>query len=179
MVGILPGIKSLIQYIHVLETNPAPLRLERCLSCGKAHPWLHGSYPRQADRENPSKGSLNPVPIQRYYCPECDKTCSVLPECIPPRRWYLWLIQQAVFLLYLAGIRIFAIAKTVLPSRQTIGRWIRRFKEQFYLHKDSLCNLFIDLGRSTGMSDFWLAAFKVTDLGEAMRFCHEAGVLIP
>jgi transposase-like protein len=177
--GILPGITSLMQYVNLIETKPVPFRLERCLNCGKAHPWLHGSYPRQADRENPSTTSFNPVPIQRYYCQTCEKTCSVLPECIPPRRWYLWVMQQAVFLLYLAGNSIFAIAKTALPSRQTIGRWIKRFKEQFNLHKDTLCHFFIDVGRSAGMTDFWLAVFNTVDLAEAMRLCHEAGVFIP
>ena len=151
MVHIFADILSLVQYIDTLKREPEKLRLDHCLCCGKSNPWLHGGYFRESDRINPSSTSLNSVFIQRYYCPSCQKTCSVLPECIPPRRWYLWDMQQVIFLLYLSGLSAYAVAKITGPSLQTIKRWITRFIEQFRWHKDALCTYFHTLGRSINM----------------------------
>lgn len=96
MVHILSGIVSLMQYQSLLNGDLVYYRLDQCLCCGKSNPQRYGSYPRQADRINKSSDSLNPVFIQRYYCLCCNKTCSVLPECIPPHRWYLWDIQGKI-----------------------------------------------------------------------------------
>lgn len=85
---IVAGIACLFQYSELIKNKLNVIRPDRCLYCGRLKVWLHGGYPRKADRTN-STDSLNPVMIQRYYCPECYKTFSVLPECLPPRRWYL------------------------------------------------------------------------------------------
>lgn len=177
MVGILAGILSLLQYQN--DMNEEQHRLERCLCCGRADPHFHGRYPRKADRSNKSGDSLNPILIQRYYCPECQKTCSALPECVPPRRWYLWEVQQVTLVLLLAGQSLRAIAKAVAPSRRTIGRWINRFKEQWHLHKDVLCNHFADLGRTINFNDFWMTCLGQISLAHAMRLCYVARVFIP
>jgi transposase-like protein len=140
MAPILSGIVTLFQYLNVLKNEPETLRPERCPFCGKLHPWIHGSYPRKADRSCNGKESLNPIYIQRYFCSGCSRTCSVLPEAIPPKRWYLWQAQEAVLLLLLAGKNIYATAKEVMPSRHTISRWLARFVEQLHFHKDVLCN---------------------------------------
>lgn len=179
MVHILSGIVSLMQYQNVLNSEKHYYALEKCLCCGKSNPQRHGRYSRQADRTNKSKDSLNPVFIQRYYCPSCNKTCSVLPECIPPRRWYLWDIQQAVLILCLGGKSICAAARALVPSRQTISRWMHRFTEHFHLHKDVLSSIFTSLGRSCTMADYWQVAFETLTLSQAMRLCHIAGVPIP
>lgn len=180
MVHILSGIVSLMQYQSLLLNSDADYyRLAQCLCCGKSNPQRHGSYPRQADRTNKSSNSLNPVFIQRYYCLSCNKTCSVLPECIPPRRWYLWDIQQAALFLCLGGKSICATARELLPSRQTISRWMIRFKEHFLFHKDVLSSHFIQLGRACTMVDYWQIAFEKITLAQAMRLCHVAGVIIP
>ena len=114
MVHIFADILSLVQYIDTLKREPEKLRLDHCLCCGKSNPWLHGGYFRESDRINPSSTSLNSVFIQRYYCPSCQKTCSVLPECIPPRRWYLWDMQQVIFLLYLSESSVLSDVKEYL-----------------------------------------------------------------
>lgn len=175
MVGILAGVLSLLQHQNAQEGY----RLERCLCCGRANPHLHGRYPRKADRSNKSKGSLNPIFVQRYYCPECQRTSSVLPECIPPRRWYLWEVQQIALALLLTGKSLRATAQEIMPSRHTIGRWLNRFKAQWRLHKDVLCNHFADLGRTIDFDDFWQACFGQITLAQAMRLCHVAGALVP
>ena len=178
MAGILADILSLFQYHQLFSVETSQHRLERCLCCGKAKPHRHGGYPRKADRTTQSE-SLNPVIIQRYYCPECQRTCSVLPECLPPRRWYLWEVQQVALLLLLAGKSIRAIAKEITPSRRTISRWLGRFKDRLPAHKDALCSLVIDLGRTTSFSDFWQACLGHFTLAKAMRLCAVEGVPVP
>ena len=154
--------------------------LDRC-PCGKSNPWLHGTYDRKSDRvATTSTESLNPIPVQRYYCPVCKKTCSVLPECIAPSRWYLWEIQALALISVFTGKSIFATANKIQISRQTISRWYGRLREQLIFHKDTLCSIFSELGQmSTKLNNFWLAVFKKISFGTAMRICHIAGVAIP
>ena len=177
--GIVAGIASLFQYKELIKNESKILRPDRCPCCGRRCPWRYGFYPRKADRTNTGDNSLNPILIQRYYCSGCHRTFSVLPECIPPKRWYLWDVQQAALLLLLGDKSLNSSAKEIKPSRHTVKRWIERFKEQFHLHKDVLCNHFIDLGRSISHVDFWQAFFKNNLLSTAMRLCHAAGVPIP
>jgi transposase-like protein len=179
MVHIVADVVSLVQYLSTLNNGPERYRLKYCLCCGKAGVWLHGCYPRKADRSGLAEESLNPIWIQRFYCPDCRRTCSVLPECIPPRRWYLWEVQQVALLLILSGKSFYAAAKEIIPSRYTIARWTTRFKEQLHLHKDVLCNHFVELGRVVGFTDFWQACLKQIPLSSAMRLCHVAGVPVP
>lgn len=176
---IVSGILSLIQYIDFIKSKSEKLRLKQCPCCGKANPWRHGSYPRESDRINLSSESLNPIFIQRYYCPDCGKTCSVLPECIPPRRWYLWETQQTAMLLLLLGGSGNAAEQQVKPSRHTIKRWVAWLIVQFQLHKDVLCTHFPSFGLFTEAADFWIHVFNRLSLSTAMRLCHVSGVSIP
>ena len=176
---IIANIVSLIQYLTALKSEPEFLRLQKCPCCGKAKPRLHGCYPRKADRGSKPGESLNPISIQRFFCPDCRRTSSVLPECIPPKRWYLWDVQQAALLLLLAGKSLNAAAKEIMPSRHTVKRWLTRLKEQLHLHKDVLCNHFIELGRTVSFVGFWQEFFKNKLLSTAMRLCHAAGVHVP
>jgi len=103
---ILPGVCSLEQHQQCLGEEPERYRPERCPSCGKAGLWAHGAYRRKADREGAGAASHNPVSIPRFYCAACGRTCSRLPECVAPRRWYGWALQQGVLALLLAGASI-------------------------------------------------------------------------
>ena len=176
---ILPNFLSLLQYTYAINNTPDNNRPERCPYCGVAGLWCHGPYERKADREHSLDESLNPILIQRYYCPTCKRTCSALPECIPPRRWYLWELQQQILLLSLLGQSAYAIAQQTTPSYKTIVRWLLRFNEQFRLHKDALVVHFNQLGRTSGIAEFWHTFFKKFTLGSAMRLCHAAGVFVP
>ena len=109
---IVAGIVSLIQYVELIKNESGILRPKRCIFCGKLGLWLHGCYPRKADRTNSGDLLLNPILIQRFFCPDCQRTCSVLPECIPPRRWYLWDIQQVALLLLLSEESLRACANS-------------------------------------------------------------------
>jgi transposase-like protein len=179
MISIVSGILSLVQYLSTKKDEPALYSLECCLNCGKSGLWRHGHYARKADRQSSPEESLNPIYIQRLYCPNCAKTCSVLPECIPPRRWYLWQVQQVAFLLILSGHSLRETASKVMPTRGTISRWVKHFREEFIKHKNALVNHFIDLGRTNGFVEFWQACLEIIALSGAMRLCHVSGVLIP
>jgi hypothetical protein len=80
MVTILPGITSLVHHLQHLVEAKEDYRPSGCPSCGYRRLWCHGRYVRKADRTSPPKTSLNPVPIPRFYCPRCERTCSTLPE---------------------------------------------------------------------------------------------------
>lgn len=181
MPQILPGILSIIQYKNDIEGFLSEAsRPERCEHCGKLRPWRHGSYSRKtAGGKNHADSSLNPIKIQRHYCSSCRKTMSVLPECIPRRRWYLWMIQQGILLLFVSGSSIYKIAKTSQPSRHTISRWISQFQESYLVHRDTLIRSKVSLCRYVTFSSFWGACLSLISLSEAMRLCHVAGVLVP
>ena len=176
---IVAEILSIIQYLETLKDKSKFYRLAKCLCCGNANPWLHGCYSRKADRSGAGEVSLNPVRIQRFFCPNCGRTCSVLPEFIPPNRWYPWDVQQAALLLLLVGESCRAVENKITPSRHTIRRWFNRFREQFSFHKDTLCNHFAELGRAANFTEFWLSCLNAMPLSKAMRLCHASGVPVP
>ncbi len=175
---IVPGIMSLSQYLLMLVRGPIlDYHQEQCRICGKIGGlWGHGFRFRKSDREGEG---LNPIKIQRLICKFCKKTFSILPECIPPRRWHLWAMQQAALLLYVSGRSIRAIAKTLSPARRTISRWLTCLKEEFLVHESVLRGHQPDLGRASGFTDFWKACLDKFSLASAMRLCHVAGVVIP
>ena len=181
MPHILTGILSLIHYKNDIESNfREELRPERCECCGKERPHRHGSYSRKAaGGKNNSDLSLNPLKIQRYYCPSCRKTMSVLPESIPRNRWYLWSVQQVILLLFAQGVSMNKIAQTTSPSRHTISRWIARFKKAFLVHRDTLIQVKTVLSQYTTFHSFWTTCLGLISLSEAMRLCHVSGVLVP
>lgn len=178
---ILPGILSLIQHFETLRKSPESYRPKRCPGCRHVGIWCHGCYTRKPDRMDLGEPSLNPVPILRFFCPECRSTCSVLPECIPPRSWYLWEVRQVIFLLLLAGE---SIGRTIASngsraSRTTIKRWWQRFNSGFQKFSFQLLHHFPCLGRHSGFTKFWTACLALRPLSSAMRLLHEEGVLVP
>jgi len=177
--SILAELTSLILHNNLLKTEPEKFCPERCPHCGKSGLWEHGSYPRKADFDNSCSESLNPVSIPRFRCPECRKTCSVLPECIPPNRHYPWLIQQIVFLLIINGASYQSASQQSKPSRWTISRWIRRLKSQFLIQADHLRLLLPGLGRFTEFIEFWHFLLGSLSLSRVMLNLNNAGVLIP
>lgn len=176
---IVSGIYSLIQYNKLLQTNLEVFRPSQCPTCGKSGLWSHGCYDRQADYEHAGSESLNPVSIPRFYCPHCQHTCSVLPECIPPRRHYPWWAQQEVLLLLLMGLSYQASSQERKPSRWTISRWWRRLQSHFLLHSDHLRSLLPSLGRITELIEFWRTLMNQFSLSHVMLILNNAGVIIP
>lgn len=180
MASIVSGILSLAQHLILLKENPKKYSLESCPNCGKAGLWRHGFRYRKADRENNDlEPSLNPIPILRLYCPTCRRTCSLLPECIPPFRWYLWCVQQAAVASFFSGVSLNKISQKILPSRWTINRWIKRLTEQFESHAFHLKTKWSWLGLNPTLNTFWLALLAAIDFSHAMLFLNNLGVLVP
>jgi hypothetical protein len=179
MPGILAEITSLEQHIQHLADFPQEYRPSQCPHCYKAGVWIHGYYGRTADHNERTGGRLNPIPIPRFFCPHCRKTCSTLPECIPPRRWYLWTIQQVFILSLLTGGQLPSVSPSRCPGRVTIGRWWNWLKEKFPLHADTLRARDPDLGRVSGFHEFWRACLDKMPLSEAMYWLHKNGLTIP
>lgn len=178
---ILPAIFSLVQHLDTLRKAPESYRPDRCPGCRHASVWCHGCYTRKPDRKDLGESCLNPVPILRFFCPECRSTCSVLPECIPPRSWYLWEVRQIIFLLLLAGE---SIGRTLASngsrvSRTTIKRWWQRFNDGFQSFSFHLLLHFPWLGRYDGFTRFWTACLALRPLSSVMRLLHVEGVPVP
>lgn len=176
MKNILLNISEGDQYLKTQKERPETLRPSNCPNCGKSGLWRHGHYARKTAS---ASSNHEPVHIYRFFCPCCHKTCSTLPEYIPPHRWYLWRIQQSAVALVFAGKSFRAIAKSIAPSRHTISRWLGRLKERFKLHKDTLCQHVIDLGSIDDFAGFWLACFSKISLAQAMCFCNAAAIDVP
>jgi hypothetical protein len=177
MVCIVAGILSLMQHLKILQETPELYSPKCCPHCGKLGVWMHGHYPRKADRS--PRGELNPIFIQRFFCPHCQKTCSVLPECIPPRRWYLWHVQQLIFLNLLSGKSLQAVSQLASPSRSTCRRWWDQLKDRFLLHRDALCAHISELGQAINFNHFWQLCLAQLSLDRAMLLCNLVGVVIP
>jgi transposase-like protein len=175
MQHIVAGILLLAQHLITLKENSNSYRLNFCPHCGIEGVWNHGHYDRKSDRS----GELNPIFILRFLCPHCKKTHSVLPECIPPRRWYMWSIQQSVLLKMISGEGIRATSRSEQPSLSTCKRWLARLKNQFLAQRDALCAHAIEFARFVDFEGFWKNCLNKISLGRAMLLCNQAGVCIP
>lgn len=179
MCRILPAIDSLDQHLYHLQHYPEAYRPQQCPHCGLGGVWRHGHYRRKADREGKDGVYRDPVPIPRFYCRHCQATCSRLPVCIAPRRWYAWSAQQVVLAVLLSGSSVRKAARMSRPDRHTIRRWWRWLADRFSRHSFHLRSHFPELGRYATQSSFWLAWFRRRSLAAAMAVLDRDGVTIP
>lgn len=176
MFAIVADIASLLQHKNAVETQSDVYAVRQCIYCGQSGTWRHGFRERKSDRENFDK---NPVSILRMYCPHCHRTFSVLPECIPPRRWYLWEIQQQALQLFLTGMSFLGISKKLKPSRWIISRWIHQWKNAFLEQSLSLKTYDNTLGYCTSFESFWSTVLGKIPLSKAMLQLWTSGCPIP
>ena len=179
MVVIVPGINTLEQHLQRLATDPESYRPARCPDCGKAGLWWHGTYDRQADRRGRGQANLNPVAIPRFFCRHCRHTCSCLPECLAPRRWYPWSVQQQALAVLVAGGSVHQASRDSGCYRSTVRRWWNWLETQFGVYRSVLCARFAELGRAASRHGFWRRCWQQMDLARAMYWLARAGVVIP
>jgi hypothetical protein len=158
-------------------------RPPQCPYCQHDTVWRYGTSDRKAHREPGHSVDHGPVEIQRFRCAhsKCRKTCSTLPECIPPRRWYLWIHQQAALSVHWLGWAMTCLT-SVKPSQRTIQRWRDRLVDQWSAHTGVLCAIFPELGRATeSRMTFWQACFEqaALTLSRAMWHVNQQGIPIP
>lgn len=179
MQRIVPAILSLEQHRDALQREPVTYRPAACPRCGLAKLWGHGCYERKADRRPAPCGSLNPIPIPRFYCQGCRQTCSRLPECIAPRRWYGWAVQQVVLLWLLGGGSVHQAAVQGSVARHTVRRWWVWLKVRSEAFSFWLRSRFPELGRTVDFSGFWQGCLAAMPLSRAMAWLDLAGVVVP
>lgn len=179
MTVIVPGITTLEQHRDQLQHQPERYRPDRCPHCGKAGLWCHGRYARKADRQGRGRCCLNPVWIPRFWCRYCRRTCSCLPECIAPRRWYLWAVQQLVLWVVLCGGSVRHASHVGGVSRRTVRRWRDWLSERFLLFSSVLRARCAALGRCRTPVAFWRGCLAQLDLAQAMRWLNHDGVVVP
>jgi len=121
MQRIVSSITTLAQHFETMASSPQSYRLPACPRCGLGGPRIHGSYDRKVDRKARSGHGCRVVQVPRFFCRGCERTHSRLPQCIAPRRWYDWAVQQIV--LALAGVSVRACAQRVGVGRHTVRRW--------------------------------------------------------
>jgi len=179
MFRIVSLITSLKQHLDYLASNLKSYRPPACPHCGFGRLWGHGCYERKADRSLPSGDSLNPIPIPRFLCTGCRHTCSRLPECIAPRRWYDWALQQVVFLMLLKGSSRYQCSQVCGVTRSTVGRWWNELCERTQEFELFLRSRFPELGRTVNFEDFWQRCLQIMPLSRAMAFLDQDGVVVP
>lgn len=166
---IVGSICSLVEHLSAVVTDPEVYRPAACPHCGCAGVWRHGCYRRKADRS--AAGALNrldPVPVLRFFCQACVRTCSRLPACIAPRRWFDWAVQQAVLLLVLGGMSLHGCARCSGRDRHTVRRWrdwLHRRGEPFAFF---LRGRWPELGRVADFDAFWRNVIDELSLQQAM-----------
>lgn len=168
MSRIVASVTALEQHVEAVKQTPEIYRPLSCPHCGIKIVWRHGCYTRKADRRHDGDCSRNPVPILRYRCSVCRRTCSRLPLCIAPRRWHDWSVQQGVLERMLSGLSLQHCARSEVPDRRTIGRWwlwLQACGQTFEFH---LRAHLPELGRVAGFADFWRQVLKSMGLAAAM-----------
>lgn len=171
---IVGSIASLAQHLITVAADPEQYRPAACPHCGLAGVWRHGSYHRKADRSVGGGESLNPVPVLRFLCRACVRTCSRLPACIAPRRWYDWVVQQAVLVLLLGGMSLRGCVRSSGPERRTVRRWRDWLHERGEQFAFFLRSHWPELGRAADFESFWRNVIDELSLQRAMaRLDHD------
>lgn len=173
---IVGTITDLGQHLIAMVSDREAYRPAYCPGCGRAGLWCHGRYYRKADRSE--RGELNPVPVPRYFCNGCARTCSRLPACLAPHRWYGWLMQQAVLMLLLCGVSINECTRQTGRSRSTVRRWWRWLQDRHLLFCSVLRSREPELGRHDGVTAFWRQVIDKASLMGAM-VCLDRELSVP
>lgn len=182
MVLILSEIHTLDQHIQTFLDHPDDYRPCQCPHCGNSNLWAHGVYYRQACCESPTGC---PAPIPRFLCSLCKHTCSTLPEYIPPRRWYHWLVQHLALQLTLIGKSLMQVWQAlydqvdIVPSLCTLQRWLSRWHQRFVHHRFHLLNAHPALGYHSNFHTFWQAWLEHKPLSTAMLIVNRHLTPIP
>jgi hypothetical protein len=180
MPRILASVTSLAQHLRAVRRNPDSYRPDVCPHCGLRRLWHHGRYFRKADR-CPPRRRHRPIPVLRFLCPECRGTCSRLPACIPPLRWYLWAVQQVVLLALVLGGTLSAAVQAVSgPGRRTVGRWrhwlLGDAGDGFAMH---LRSRWSELGRFPDRPTFWHHLLEARGLVAVMSWLDSQDLPVP
>jgi len=173
MFRIVAAVTSLEQHFVTVARQPNVYRPLACPQCGLGRLWGHGHYHRKADRRQPGGASRNLVPIPRFRCQACRGTCSRLPACIAPRRWYDWAVQQLVLLCLLSGGSIHQASRQCGVGRHTARRWWAWLGARHETFAFFLRSRFPELGRAPDRESFWRIGLDSMPLQEVMAWLDQ------
>lgn len=181
MPRIVPLIESLEKHVVDRVLFPEKYWPTRCPNpkCGLTGLWYHGTYVRKGDRDS---GKLNPIPIDRYRCGRkegCGKTCSRLPSCLPPRRWWDWAKQVAVLTVLLADGSVRKAALETGRARSTVARWWGWLSQEHTRYAFHLLTHSSEWGRTGTWQAFWQRAMTDQPLRELMASLDAQGLVVP
>ena len=161
-----------LAHLHLITvaSDPEQYRPLVCPHCRRADVWRHGCYHRKADRTAGAAASLNPVRVLRFLCRACVRTCSRLPACMAPRRWYDWIVQQAVLVLLLGGMSLHGCARCSGRDRRTVRRWRDWLRERGDQFAFFLRSRWPELGRAADFESFWRNVIDVLSLQQAVAW---------
>ena len=165
---ILASITNLEQHAQALAGDSEAYRPVACPHCQQAGLWRHGRYERKADRSAGAGESLNPVAVLRFLCRACERTCSRLPACIAPRRWYDWAVQQVVLLMLLAGGSVRRCAACTCRDRHTVRRWRDWLRSRSEAFAFFLRSRLPEFGRFADHESFWRKVIEALSLAQTM-----------
>lgn len=171
---IVASITMLAQHLAaVVQADPDVYRPQACPRCGVAGLWRHGHYVRKGERST-GGATREPVPVARYLCPGCIRTCSRLPLFMSPRRWYCWAMQQVVLLLLLSGVSLNDCCGCTGRALRTVVRWRDWLKQRGENFAFFLRSRFPELGRIPDRDAFWRHVIDSMSLAQAMAWLdHE------
>src|SRR5262249_22080579 len=167
---IVSTVTTLDQHFSAIAQTPDVYHPPRCPHCGHGKLHSHGCYYRKADRDSPPDKTRNPIPIRRYCCVGCRHTCSRLPMCIAPRRWYHWGCQHAALYCLVCGQSLRSTAGQTGRARSTLRRWRNWLLERSETFIFYLRSRFPELGRYVGPGAFWKNTLSTFSLGQAMAW---------
>jgi len=168
---ILGTITTLDHHLVEIANGGDAYRPANCPHCRSGGLWHHGCYHRKADRSAVgSEPRPDPVAILRFLCNACLRTCSRLPACIAPRRWYDWTMQQVVLLLLLAGVSLRQGCLQSGCARSTLRRWRDWLHERADSFAFFIRSRFPELGRGSDFTAFWLQVMNELSLAQAMAW---------
>lgn len=168
---IVAGITTLEEHLETIRQKPEVYRPPSYPHCGIKRLRQHGYYYRKADRRA-QRPRLDPEPIGRDRCAGCRRTCSRLPECIAPRRWYPWSVQQQS-LSPRVGATPAECGDDGQPAVRSIDRWWRWLRDRGALFAFHLRARFPELGRARECCGFWRQVFSWLGLPRAMAWLDQ------
>jgi Domain of unknown function (DUF6431) len=180
MLRILPNVASLREHVHRLIYRATEYRPEHCPICCGAHLRRHGCYKRKPRGE--CIDACTAVKVPRFLCIDCKHTCSVLPSCIAPRRWYMWSVQQPVLTYLLCGGTQEKCAEELEhlgPAISTMRRWWRWLQSRHEGLAFHLRSKQPQWGRAADWQEFWQRAFRDEPLRELMAYLDAQGLTVP
>ena len=167
---IVATVTSLAQHRSLLAQAPELYRPSACPHCGLTKLWRHGCYQRKVERDIATSAARDLVAIPRFRCPSCQRTCSRLPACIAPRRWYDWIVQQVLLCALTSGASLHAAARCCAVDRHTARRWRNWLAARGATFAFFLRSRFPGWGRLGDDAAFWRRSLAEGSLQELMAW---------